>query len=46
MQQAIARAAGMYEDMRTGPHHLFRIEGGKSQDSTKGPSIKDVSSKG
>ena len=23
------RAAGTYEDMRTGPHHVFRIERGK-----------------
>ena len=23
------RAAGTYEDMRTGPHHVFRIEGEK-----------------
>jgi hypothetical protein len=25
------RAAGTYEDMRTGPHHVFKIEGGKSE---------------
>ena len=25
------RAAGMYEDMRTGLHHVFGIEGGKPQ---------------
>ena len=25
------RAAGMYKDMRTGPHHVFRIEGGKPE---------------
>jgi hypothetical protein len=24
------RAAGMYEDMRTGPHHVFRIIGDQS----------------
>ena len=23
------RAAGTYKDMRTGPHHVFRIEGEK-----------------
>ena len=26
------RAARTYEDMRTGPHHILRIEGGKNQD--------------
>ena len=25
------RAAGTYEDMRTGPHHIFRIVGGKTR---------------
>ena len=24
------RTAGTYEDMSTGPHHVFRIEGGKA----------------
>ena len=24
----MTRAAGTYEDMRTGPHHVYRIEGG------------------
>ena len=23
---AVIRAAGMYEDIRTGPHHVFRIQ--------------------
>ena len=27
----INRAAGTYEDMRTGPHHVFGIKGGKPQ---------------
>ena len=29
-----SRTAGMYEDVRTGPHHVSRIEGGK-QDFTR-----------
>ena len=29
------RAAGMYEDMRTGPHHVFKIVGETSVSSHK-----------
>ena len=32
--QSSDRAAGTYEDMRTGPHHIFRIEGGKKSGYT------------
>ena len=26
----VPRAAGTYEEMKTGPHHVFKITGGKS----------------
>ena len=30
-REKLNRAAGTYKDMRTGPHHVFRIEKGKIQ---------------